>query len=196
MSAAFDAHNSVISHPFQEFLVSLERADSDGIALILEEDEPSSYREAQASVNKLEWNATMEREMESLIDNKTWELVDIPTNQMLIDSKWVYKLKDNLGGDEAKIFKARLMARDFTEEKCVDYNEVFSPVAKYATIRLVCALAAMFDFVMDQMDVVTAFFYGYLEEEIYMRQLVGFEVKGKERLVLMSKAKRGWFVNY
>ncbi|OAE29694.1 hypothetical protein AXG93_509s1470 [Marchantia polymorpha subsp. ruderalis] len=174
--------------------------DRDGIALILEEGEPSSYREAQASVNKLEWNTAMEREIESLIENNTWELVESPTNQRMIDSKWVYKLKDNPGGDEAKIFKARLVARGFTQEKGVDYNKVFSPVAKYATIRLVCALAAIFDLVMDQMDVVTAFLYGYLEEEIYMRQPVGFEVKGKERLVCrllkslygLKQAPRQW----
>ncbi|OAE30587.1 hypothetical protein AXG93_40s1140 [Marchantia polymorpha subsp. ruderalis] len=78
----------------------------------------------------------MERKMESLIDNKTWELVEPPTDQMLIDSKWMYKLKDNLKGDKVKIFKARLVARGFTQEKCVDYNEVFSTVAKYATICL------------------------------------------------------------
>lgn len=101
----------------------------------------------------------------------------------MIDSKWVYKLKDNPAGDDARIFKARLVARGFTQEKSVDYNEVFSPVAKYATIRLVCALAATFNLVMDQTDVVTAFLYGYLEEEIYMRQPIGFEVKGQERWV-------------
>ncbi|OAE33501.1 hypothetical protein AXG93_1467s1030 [Marchantia polymorpha subsp. ruderalis] len=56
----------------------------------------------------------MEREMESLIDNKTWELIEPPTDQTLIDSKWVYKLKDNPAGDEAKIFKARLVVNDET----------------------------------------------------------------------------------
>ncbi|OAE26759.1 hypothetical protein AXG93_1129s1070 [Marchantia polymorpha subsp. ruderalis] len=131
-------------------------AHRDGMALILEEDEPSSYREAQTSVNKLEWNAHMKREMDTLIDNKTWELVETPTNQTLIDFKWVYKLKDNPGGDETRIFKARLLAR--------------------------------------------AFLYRYLEELIYMRQLVGYEVKGKERLVCrllkslygLKQAPRQW----
>ncbi|OAE35371.1 hypothetical protein AXG93_464s1030 [Marchantia polymorpha subsp. ruderalis] len=142
----------------------------------------------------------MEREMESLIDNKTWELVEPHTNQTLIDFKWVYKLKDSLGEDETRIFKARLVARAFTQEKSVDYNEVFSPVAKYATIRLVCALAVIFDLVMDQMDVITTDLYGYLEDVIYMRQPFDFEVKGKERLVYrllkslygLKQAPRQW----
>lgn len=64
----------------------------------------------------------------------------------------------------------------------MDYK-VFSPVANYATIRLVCALVAILSLVMDRMDVVTAFSYEFLEEKIYMRQLVGFEMNGQERLV-------------
>ncbi|OAE18442.1 hypothetical protein AXG93_2376s1010 [Marchantia polymorpha subsp. ruderalis] len=107
------------------------------MALILEEGEPSSYKEAQAMIKKLEWNAAMEREMESLIDYKTWKLVEPPSDKALIDTKWVYKLKDNPSRNEARIIKVRLVARGFTQEKCVDYNKVFSLVAKYATIRLV-----------------------------------------------------------
>lgn len=83
--------------------------------------------------------------MQSLINKKTWKLVDLHRDQTLIDFRCMYKLKDNLTEEETKIFKARLMARCFTQEKSVDYNEVFSPVAKYATIRLVCALAAIFN---------------------------------------------------
>ncbi|OAE23684.1 hypothetical protein AXG93_4520s1070 [Marchantia polymorpha subsp. ruderalis] len=159
----------------------LDFEDENGMALILKEDEPSSYRETQASVNKLEWNVAMEREIQSLIDNKTWKLIELPKYQIVIDSKWVYKLKDNPTGDEARIFKARLLARGFTHEKDVDYNKIFSPIAKYATICMVCALAATFSLVMDQMDVITTLLYGYLEEEIYMRQPIGFDVNAKRR---------------
>ncbi|OAE22912.1 hypothetical protein AXG93_2777s1040 [Marchantia polymorpha subsp. ruderalis] len=123
--------------------------DGDDMALIMEEGEPSSYMEAQALVNNLEWNVAMKREMESLIDSKTWELVEPPTDHTLIDHKWVYKLKDNPSRNEAKIFKARLMARGFIQEKGMNYNEVLSPVAKYATMSLVCALVGIFDLVMD-----------------------------------------------
>lgn len=87
---------------------------------------------------------------------------------------------------QSEDLKATRVARGFTQEKGVDYNKVFSPVAKFATICLVCALAAIFDLVMDKMNVVIAFLYRYLEEEIYMRQPVGFEVK---------KTKRVWFVD-
>lgn len=106
----------------------------------------------------------MKREMKSLINNKTWEIVESLTYQMLIDSKWMYKLKDNPVRNKARIFKARLVARGFTQEKDVDYKEVFYPVAKYATICLICALVVIFDLVMDQMNVVTTNLYRYLEE--------------------------------
>lgn len=127
-------------------------------------------------------------------------MVELHENQTLIDSKWMYKLKDNPAGYEARIFKARLMARGFTQEKGVNYNEVFLPITKYATICLVCALAAIFSLVMDQMDVVTTFLYVYLEEYIYMRQQIGFEVKGHESLVCrlmkslyrLKQAPRQW----
>ncbi|OAE31973.1 hypothetical protein AXG93_4421s1260 [Marchantia polymorpha subsp. ruderalis] len=84
----------------------------------------------------------MEREMQSLIYNKTWKLVELPTDHTLIDSKWMYKLKDNPARDDTRSFKARLVAIGFTREKGVDYNKVFSPIAKYATMRLGEALRA------------------------------------------------------
>jgi len=161
----------------------LEDGEDDGSALILEEGEPPSYRDARASPDKLEWDAAMEREMQSLIDNKTWKLVKLPQNQQVVDSKWVYKLKDSPTDGVSRIFKARLVAKGFTQEKGVDYNEVYSPVAKYATIRLLCVLVALFGLILDQMDVVTAFLYGSLDETIFMKQPMGYVKKGQEGLV-------------
>ncbi|OAE27641.1 hypothetical protein AXG93_3337s1030 [Marchantia polymorpha subsp. ruderalis] len=82
----------------------LEDRDDDGNAFILEEGEPSSYREAQASTDKLEWDASMEQEMQSLNDNKTWKLVKLPPGQQVVDSKWVYKLKDSPTESVGKIY--------------------------------------------------------------------------------------------
>ena len=74
------------------------------------------------------------------------------------------------------------MAKGFTQEKGV-YNEGFAPVAKYISMRLICAILAMSSLLLDQMDVVTAFLYGSLDETIYMRQPLGFEKKGQEKMV-------------
>ncbi len=82
-----------------------------------------------------------------------------------------------------KIYKARLVANGFTQEKGVDYYEMYALVAKYVTIWLVCVLVALFGLELDQIDVVSAFFCGNLEETIFMRQPHGFVKKGQEELV-------------
>lgn len=76
----------------------------------------------------------------------------------------MYKSKDNLSNDKTKIFKDWLIAGGFTYDKGVNHDEVFSPIANYATIFLVCALAKIFSLVMDQMNVGIAFLYKYLEK--------------------------------
>ncbi|OAE28388.1 hypothetical protein AXG93_4027s1100 [Marchantia polymorpha subsp. ruderalis] len=75
----------------------------------------------------------MDQEMQLPIDNKTWELVKLTKEYKIIDSKWMYKLNDNPTRDEARIFKARLVARGFTQKKSVDYNKVVMPVAKVSS---------------------------------------------------------------
>ncbi len=92
-------------------------------------------------------------------------------------------MKEGSGDQGEKIFKARLVAKGFTQRKGVDYNEVFSPVIMMATLRLLMALVVLFDLFMDQMDVVTTFLYGLLDEVIFMRQPEGFAKRGREHLV-------------
>jgi hypothetical protein len=152
----------------------------DGNTLILKEGEPFSYNEAQNYEIKFEWNVVMEKKMQLLEDNGTWMLQDDSQSQPIIDCCWVYKLKDDLKKEDKNLYKARLVANRYTQEKGVGYNEMFSLVAKLSTFRLICALVAIFGLVLDQMDVVTAFFYGALEEIIYMRQPQDFAKKGKE----------------
>ncbi|KAL2630872.1 hypothetical protein R1flu_015558 [Riccia fluitans] len=156
--------------------------EDDVYVLITEEGEPSSFEEAHNSVEKAEWSAAMRKEMKSLSDNKTWELVEFPKGKQVIACRWVYKRKEGSGTGE-KIFKARLVAKGFTQQKGVDYSEVFAPVAKYSTIRLLLSLVCMFGLVLDQMDVVIAFLYGLLDEEIFMRKPPGFARRGQESLV-------------
>lgn len=72
----------------------------------------------------------MEEEMQSLIKNKTWTLVSKPTNQKLIECKWIFKIKDPIPGVEGVRYKARLVAKVFTQKEGIYYNEIFSPVVK------------------------------------------------------------------
>ncbi len=84
---------------------------------------------------------------------------------------------------EVECYKARLVARGFTQTYGVDYNETFVPVAKFTSIRCILALAALEDMEIHQMDVKIAILNGELEEEIYMEQPQGFVQQGGEHLV-------------
>ncbi|KAM0977924.1 hypothetical protein ACFX13_014221 [Malus domestica] len=121
----------------------------------------------------------MDEEMKSLHKNKTWKLVQLPKGKKAIGCKWVYAKKmESLGKDNVR-FKARLVAKGYAQKEGIDYNEVFSPVVKHSSIRILLALVVQFDLELAQHDVKTAFLHGDLEEEIYMSQPEGFKVAGK-----------------
>ncbi|KAM2012453.1 hypothetical protein ACFX1T_024318 [Malus domestica] len=93
---------------------------------------------------------------------------------------------ESLGKDNVR-FKARLVAKGYAQKEGIDYNEVFSPVVKHSSIRILLALVVQFDLELAQLDVKTAFLHGDLEEEIYMYQPEGFKVAGKENWVCKLK---------
>ena len=87
-------------------------------------------------------------------------------------------------------FKVRLMAKGFSQIEGIDYHEVFSPVVKHTSMRLILAINAIQNLELEQLDVKTAFLHGYLDEKILMTQPEGFEVKGKEDKVCLLKRSR------
>ena len=125
----------------------------------------------------------MQEEMESLQKNQTWELYELPKGRRALTAKWIYKKKEGFLGIEDARWKVRLVAHGCNQKEGIDYNEVFSPVVRHTSIRVLLAFVALFDLELEQLDVKTAFLYGELEEEIYMRQPEGFVVPGKEQLV-------------
>jgi hypothetical protein len=105
--------------------------------------------------------------------------------------KWVFKLKRNSDGEIVK-HKARLVAKGYVQKFGVDYEEVFAPVARLDTVRLLLAYATNHGWKVHCLDVKSAFLHGELEEEVYVTQPEGYEVKGKEQCVLkLSKALYG-----
>ena len=138
--------------------------------------EPQTYSEAKGIP---EWEQAMEAELQSLKKNHTWTLSDIPTGKKPISCKWVYKVKYKANGTLDK-YKARLVARGFSQKEGINYEETFAPTAKMSTIRLVLSLAAQFNWKVHQMDVKSAFLNGDLQEEVYMMQPPGFKVVGQE----------------
>eukprot|EP00253_Pinus_taeda_P002177 PITA_02177 len=119
--------------------------------------------------------------MAYLHKNEAWDLVELSAGRKPIGSKWVLKKKTNAKGKVEK-YKARLVAKGYSQVSGIDFGDIFCPVAKATSIRLLLSIATTFGFEVEQMDVKTTFLHGDLEEEIYMRKPEGFAVKGKKEL--------------
>lgn len=148
--------------------------------------EPQSYDEAITSPSSAEWREAMQREYDSLIANNVFKLVDRPSNVNVVQCKWVFKLKYDSSGNFEK-YKARLVARGFTQRYGLDYNDTFSPVVRHSSLRILFSLAVELNLEIDHVDVTTAFLNGNLNETIYMEQPTGFNNNdGKVCLLLKS----------
>ncbi|KAI3513963.1 hypothetical protein L1887_12232 [Cichorium endivia] len=168
-------------------------------AALVEESviEPDTYDQA---ATKCEWVSAMEEEFAALIRNETWDLVPRPVDIKPVSCKWVFKLKRNTDGSIC-MYKARLVARGFSQQYGLDYEDTFSPVAKLTTIRVLLALAASKGWKLWQMDVSNAFLYGDLDHTIHMDQPRGFESKDhpsyvcklKKALYGLKQSPRAWF---
>ena len=161
-------------------------------------DEPTTSKEAMERPDGKEWQSAMREEYESLVKNKTWELVDLPQGRTPISCKWVYKIKYDSSGNIER-YKARLVARGFTQRYGIDYEETFAPVVKFASLRCLLALAAFEDMELHQMDVKTAYLNGDLKEEIFMEQPEGFDTgdgkmcRLRKSLYGLKQAGRTWY---
>jgi hypothetical protein len=170
--------------------------------LLNDSDEPECYEEAMQVDTKKKWEQGMKEEMDSLENNQTWDLVQLPAGKRALQNKCVYKLKEEDGGE--KRYKARLVVKGFAQKKGIDFDEIFSPVVKMNSIRTILSLVVVEDLHLEQLDVKTTFLHGDLEEEIYRQQPQGYEVKGKENLVCrlkkslygLKQAPRQWYLNF
>ena len=173
----------------------LEEEFSD-FALFMEND-PVTFEEA---VKEEKWREAMKQEMDAIERNKTWELIDLPPGKKSIGVKWLFKTKHDADGKIQK-HKARFVVKGYKQKAGVDYQEVFAPVARLETIRLVLALAAQNNWIVHQMDVKSAFLNGVLKEEVYIDQPPGFIKKGEENKVCrlkkslygLKQAPRAWY---
>ncbi|KAL0340035.1 UNVERIFIED_CONTAM: Retrovirus-related Pol polyprotein from transposon TNT 1-94 [Sesamum radiatum] len=114
------------------------------------------------------------------MQNHTWELVDLPSGNKPLGCKWILKRKYKADGSIDK-YKARLVAKGFKQKEGLDFFDTYSPVTRITSIRVLIAVAALYDLEIHQMDVKTAFLNGELDEEIYMEQPEGFVVPGQEK---------------
>jgi len=159
-------------------------------------DEPATAEEAK---HIAEWRDAMIEEMASIEHNQTWSLVDLPAGQRAIGLKWVFKIKKDEHGNITK-HKARLVAKGYVQRQGIDYEEVFAPVARMESVRVLLAVAAHKSWSVHHLDVKSAFLNGDLAEKVYVQQPPGFVTAGHERKVLklhkalygLKQASRPW----
>lgn len=130
---------------------------------------PTSFQQTSQSPV---WQKDKEEELNALVDNNTWELVPLPYGHQAIGSKWVYFVKLK-AGDSLDRYKARLVAQGYKQEYGIDYDKMFSPVAKMKVVRCLPVVAAISNWDILQMDVKNAILHGDLSKIVYMRQPLG-----------------------
>ena len=162
---------------------------------------PKTYRDAITGPHRTQWLNAIQTEYRACIDNDAWRLTTLPAGRRALPSKWVFDIKTNADGNIDK-YKARLVIKGFRQTYGIDFDETFSPVARYESLKLVLATATMLDLEVHQMDVCTAFLNGTLDEEIYMRQPEGFIDANKpddacrllKSLYGLKQAGRVWYI--
>jgi hypothetical protein len=168
------------------------------MANILDGPEPQTFTEAMRRPDCQLWKDAIGQEIQSLDENKVFEVTDPPPERRCFTSRWVFKKKIGNEGQTTR-YKARLVARGFTQEEGIDYEETFSSVVKSSSYKFLFAMAALLGLRVYLMDVKTAFLHGNLEQDLYMKAPPGFPIeKGKVlRLVKaiygLKQAPRQWY---
>ena len=111
--------------------------------------------------------------------NDVWDIVPKPKNKSVVSLKWIYKIKHVADGSIEK-YKEIFVDRGFSQKKGIDYEEKFSPVSRYTSIKTIMELSSMMKWDLHQMDVNTTFLNGVIEEYVYIKQPQGFQVEDGE----------------
>ena len=162
------------------------------------DDEPNSLNQAMHRTDWLKWKEAMQAEYDSLIENETWELTSMPENRQVITGRWCFKLKKDRNGQILK-YKARWVAHGFKQEEGVDFVETFAAVVKPMSYKCLFGVSVKCGYKIRQMDVVTAFLYGFLDEIIYIEQPHLFELNSelvcrlRKALYGLKQAPQVWY---
>lgn len=144
--------------------------------------DPKSYKKAMLSGDSCSWQEACDQEMKSLLKKGVWTLVDRLSNKCIICGMWIFQRKIKADGTDK--FKARFVALGNTQMEGLEYGETFAPTGKPTSLPLLVAIAAINSWDIHQMDAVTAFLNGILEDEIYIEQPEGYVIVGQENKFL------------
>jgi hypothetical protein len=158
--------------------------------------EPKTLQQAMNSSQWPSWEQAIQEEYESLVENGTWVEQECPSNRESLTGKWVFKIKRGAAGEILR-YKARWVVRGFEQQYGLDFHETFASVVKPMSYKAIFAIAAAYDWEIEQMDVKTAFLYGDIEEDIWIELPTGCGVTGtaklKKALYGLKQAPRVWY---
>ncbi|KAK8936568.1 hypothetical protein KSP39_PZI012702 [Platanthera zijinensis] len=177
------------AHPMANF-VSLHRLSPHLQTFATSLSSVSVPNSVQEALQHPGWCAAMDEEMTALWENQTWTLVPLPPGQKPVGCKWVFAIKHAPDGTIDRL-KACLVARGFTQQQGLDYDETFSPVVKLNTVRVLIFVAVHHQWPLLQLDIKNAFLNGDLQETVYMQQPPGFETTGESRVCHLLKSLYG-----
>jgi len=153
--------------------------------------EPVSYQDAMSRSDAEQWQKAMEDEMQSIHDNKTWTLTDLPSGRRCIGTKWVYKIKKD-ASNKFQRYKARIVAKGYAQVAGLDFDKTFAPVVRIDSIRLLFAISAFLGLEILHADCKTAFLNGNSDLEIYIQQPEGFiSHQYPHKVLLLNKSLYG-----
>ena len=135
---------------------------------------PQSYEEAIASPDAEKWKAAMDIEINTLNANETWELTPLPQDRKETNGRWVFTIKQGKEPDRVQ-YKARYVAKGYSQVHGVDYNETFSPTTRFTSIRILLQKAVNDGLHLHQMDVKGAYLNAPIDKDIFLQQPPGYE---------------------
>ncbi|GJT30252.1 putative ribonuclease H-like domain-containing protein [Tanacetum coccineum] len=190
-------HQALLSFIYKQNRTNHKDQQTCLFACFLSQEEPKKVSQALADES---WVEAMQEELLQFKLQNVWVLCDLPDGKRVIGTKWVFRNKRDERGTIIKN-KARLVAQGYRQEEGVDYDEVFAPVARIEAIRLFLAFASFMGFTVYQMDVKSAFLYGNITEEVYVKQPPGFEDPAHPNKVYrvvkalygLHQAPRAWY---
>ncbi|GKB22798.1 ribonuclease H-like domain-containing protein [Tanacetum coccineum] len=141
------------------------------------------------AVKNPNWVEAMNNEIEALNRNNTWTICDLPPRRKAIGSKWLWKIKYKSTGAIER-YKARVVAKGFSQREGFDYLETFSPVVKMSTVRCMLTVAICNNWDFFQLDINNAFLYGDLTKDVYMTLPPGFD-NDKSKVCKLNKSLYG-----
>lgn len=144
---------------------------------------PENYEEAMKSTDSRKWKKAMDDEIRNLEENNTWKIIDEPTYKKIIAVKWIYRIKSN------GKYKARVVAKGF-QQVYSENEEIYSPVARMTTLKILFSIACLNGWEIEQMDVETAFLNGNIKSEVYIYPPDGYE-KEEGKVYLLKKSLYG-----